>query len=100
MDNLLCSFIVCQDITLRDGGFSWTKIEKQLNLKSKSSAEHAYKRYLKSNRFQATKRAEEPQILSKTSEKKLANDVLNNPKTSLGRIRVTHNDLSCWDTTS
>ena len=96
----LCSYTVCQVVTLRDVGFSWSKIQKQLKLKSRSSAEHAYSRYLKNNSFEAQKSSGRPPKLSKKSEKKLVADVLKDPKTSLARISVVHNAFSCYDTIS
>ena len=95
----LCSFTVCQVVTLRDVGFSWSKIQKQLNLKSRSSAQYAYKGYLKNNSFEAQKSSGRPPKLSKI-RKKLVADVLKDPKTSLERIRVAHNAFSCYETIS
>ena len=51
----VCLFIVCQILTLQVVGFSWTKKQKQPNLKFKSSAQHAKKRHLKNNSFGAEK---------------------------------------------
>ena len=89
----LCSYTVCQVVTLRDVGFSWSKIKKQLKLKSRSSAMYAYNRYLKNNSFEAQKSSGRPPKLSKKSEKKLVADVLKDPKTSQERIRVAHNEV-------
>ena len=96
----LCSYTVCQVVTLRDDGFSWSKIQKQLKLKSRSSAQYAYNRYLKNNSFEAQKSSGRPPKLSKKSQKKLVADVLKDTKTSLERIRVAHNAFSCYDTIS
>ena len=96
----LCSYTVCQVVTLRDVGFSWSKIQKQPKLKSRSSAQYAYNRYLKNNSFEAQKLSGRPPKLSKKSEKKLVADVLEDPKTSLEQIRVAHNAFSCYDTIS
>ena len=94
----LCSFTVCQVVTLRDVGFSWSKKQKELNLKSRSSAQYAYKLYLKNNNFEAQKSSgRTPEIVKKIG-KKLVTDVLKDPKTSLERIRVAHNAFSCYDT--
>ena len=100
MGKPLCSFTVCQVVTLRDVGFSWSKIQKQLNLKSRSSAQYAYKRYLKNKVSRLKNRAEDHTNCPKKSEKKSVTDVLKDPKTSLDRIRVAHNAFSCNDTTS
>ena len=94
------SYTFCQVVTLRDIGFSWSKIQKQLKLKSRSSAQYAYNRYLKNNSFEAQKLSGRPPKWSKESEKKLVADVLKDPKTSLERIRVAHNAFSCYDTIS
>ena len=94
----LCSFTVCQVVTLRDVGFSWSKIQKELNLKSRSSARYAYKCYLKNNSLEAQKSSGRPPKLSKNQ--KLVVDVLKDPKTSLERIRVAHNAFSCHEAVS
>ena len=96
----LCSFTVCQVFTLRDVGFSWYKIQKHLNLKSRSSAQYAYKGYLKNNSFEAQKSSGIRPNCQKKSEKKLINDVLKDPKTSLERTQVAHNAFFCNDTIS
>ena len=82
----LCSFTFCQVVTPRDVGFLWSKTQKQLNLKSRSNAQYAYKRYLKNNSFEAQKSSGRPHKLSNKSEKKLVADVLKDPKTLLERI--------------
>ena len=41
-----------------------------------------------------------PKIVKKNQEKTFVTDVLKNPKTSLERLRVTHNAFSCYDTIS
>ena len=97
----LCSFIVRQIVTLRDVGFSRSKIQKQLTLKWRFSAQYAYKRYLKNNHFEAKKWSVRPPKLSKKWEKKLVFDVLKDPKkTSLEHIRVAHNTFSWYDSIS
>ena len=63
----LCSFTACQVVSLRDVGFLWSKIQNQLNLKSRSSAPYAYKRYLKNNNFEAHKLSGRPPKLTKKS---------------------------------
>ena len=68
----LCSYTVCQVVTLRDVGFSWSKIQKQLKLKSRSSAQYAYNRYLKNNSFEAQKSSGRPPKLSKKNQKKVS----------------------------
>ena len=95
----LCSFTVCQVVTLRDVGFSWSKIHKQLKLKSRSSVQYAYKRYLKNNSFEPQKSSGRPppNCQKKKSEEKLVADVFKDPKTSLERIRVAHNAFSCYE---
>ena len=100
MVKVLCSYTVCQVVTLRDVEFSLSKIQKQLKLKSRSSAQYAYNCYLKNNSFEAQKSSGRPPKLSKKSEKKLVADVLKDSKTSLERIRVAHNAFSCYDTIS
>ena len=67
-----CSYTVCQVVTLRDVGFSWSKIQKQLKLKPRSSAQYAYNRYLKNNSFEAQKSSGRPPKLSKKIRKKVS----------------------------
>ena len=45
------------------------KIQKQLNLKSRSSAQYAYKRYLNDNSFEAQKLKVDPQNFQKNQRK-------------------------------
>ena len=52
-------------VTLRDVGLSQSKIQLQLNLKSRSSAQYACIRYLKNNSFEAQKLSEYPQKCQK-----------------------------------
>ena len=49
---------------------SWSKTQKQLNFKSRSSAQYAYKRYLKNNIFWAKKLSRRPIKMSKKNQKK------------------------------
>ena len=98
--NRFCSFTVCHVVTLHVR-ISWSKIQKQLNLKSRFSAQYAYKRYLKNNSFEAQKSSGRPPKLSKKNQKKkIITDVLKDPKTSLERIWVAHNAFSCNKTIS
>ena len=71
----LCSFTVCQVVTLRDVGFSWTKTQQQLKLNSRSSAQYTYKCYLKNNSFEAQKSSGRPPKFSKNPKEKLISDV-------------------------
>ena len=84
----LNEFLVCQVVTLRKLNFSWSEIQKQLELKHRSTAQMAYKSYL------AAKPTGRPTKTSKKTEKKLIRDVLKNPKTSLERIRVDYNSFT------
>ena len=91
----LCSFTVCQVVTLRDVGFSWSKIKKLLNYKSGSSEQYAYKRYLKNN-FRGPKIVRKTPVVVQKSEKS-SHSGLKDPKISLERISVAHNAFSCCD---
>ena len=75
-------------------------MQTQLKLKSRSSAQYAYNRYLKNNSFEAQKSSGRPPNCQKNQKKKLVADVLKDPRTSLERIRVAHNAFSCYDTIS
>ena len=90
----LNEFLVCQVVTLRKLNFSWSEIQKQLELKHRSTAQMAYKRYIKNKSYLAAKPTGRLTKTSKKTEKKLIRDVLKNPKTSLERIRVDYNSFS------
>ena len=77
----LYSFTGCQVKTLRDAEFSWTGIQKQRNLNSRSSAQYAYKLYLKNYGFETKKSSARPQNCQKM-QKQFVNDVLKDHKTS------------------
>ena len=93
----LCFLTVGQVVMLRDVGLSSTKIQKQLNLKSSSSASYAY-RFCLTNKFRSPKIEPKTPKIVKEIQKKLISDVLNDTKTSLDCIRVTHYAFSCYNT--
>ena len=62
----LNEFRVCQVVTLRKLNFSWSEIQKQLELKHRSTAQMAYKRYIKNKSYLAAKPTGRP---TKTSKK-------------------------------
>ena len=57
-------FRSCLVITLRDVAYSWTKIQNQLNVASRSSAQYEHKRNLNNN-FEAQKLSGTPTKLTK-----------------------------------
>ena len=72
----------------KNAGLSHQKIADELGLKAKSTAQSVYKRYIRNNSYLPKKSTHRPPKLSEKSEKKLARDVLKDPKTSLEKIRV------------
>ena len=96
----LCSFTVCQVVTLRDVGFSWSKNTKATQVEIKIQCTVCIQTLPEKQQFRGPNRAEDPPNCQKKSEKKLVADVLKDPKTSLERIRVAHNAFSCYETIS
>ena len=71
MRKWLDSHVVCQIVTLKDVGFSYTENQKKLNPKSRNIVITAYKRYQKTQQYQPNKPTGRPRKLSKKDEKKL-----------------------------
>ena len=88
------SFIPCQIVTLKKARFSYQKYADELGLKTKSTAQSVLRRYNKNKRFLPKKGTGRlPKLLEKT-QRKLVKDVLEDPKTTLERIRVKYNSFS------
>ena len=75
---------------------SWSKTQKQLTFKSRSSAQYAYERYVKNIIFWAKKLSRRPIKMSKKNQKKRYLPMNSMIKTSLERTRVTYNAFSCY----
>ena len=89
----LNSFLACQIVTLKNAGLSYQKIVDELSLKAKSTAQSVYKRYIRNNSYLPKKSTGRPPKLSKKNEK-MVRDLLEDPKTSLEKIRVKYKSFS------
>ena len=49
----LDSYVVCKIVTLREMGLSYKEIKEKLGLKSRSTAQTAYQRFLRTNSYVA-----------------------------------------------
>ena len=102
MVELLDSYVVCKIVTLREMGLSYKEIKEKLGLKSRSTAQTAYQRFLRTNSYVAKK---PPGRSEKLSEKEprlivLVRKVEKDPKTTLERVRVLQNSFSTSKTVS
>ena len=89
----LDSFLVCKIVTLREIGLSYNQIKEKLGLKSRSTAQSAYKRFLKTSSYSPKKPSPPGRLekLSKKDKRLIIRSVKNDPKTTLQRIRVKYN---------
>ena len=90
----LDSFLVCKIVTLREIGLSYNQIKEKLGLKSRSTAQSAYKRFLKTSSYSPKKPPGRPEKLSKKDKRLIIRSVKNDPKTTLQRIRVKYNSFA------
>ena len=90
----LDSFLVCKIVTLREIGLSYNQIKEKLGLKSRSTAQSAYKRFLKTSSYSPKKPPGRPEKLSKKYKRLIIRSVKNDPKTTLQRIRVKYNSFA------
>ena len=80
----LVSYVVCEIVTLREMGcLSYKEIEEKLGLKSRSTAQTAYQRFLKTNSYVAKKPPGRPEILSEKEQRLIVRRVEKDPKTTL-----------------
>ena len=90
----LDSYVVCKIITLREMGSSYKEIKGKLGLKSRSTAQTAYQRFLKTNSYVAKKPPGRPEKLSekaKTKRSKSGKRPKNNIRTSKSTAKLFFN---------
>ena len=96
----LDSYVVCKIVTLREMGLSYKEIKEKLGLKSRSTAQTAYQRFLRTNSYVAKKPPGRPEKLSEKEQRLIVRRVEKDPKTTLERVRVLQNSFSTSKTVS
>ena len=96
----LDSYVVCKIVTLREMGLSYKEIKEKLGLKSRSTAQTAYQRFLRTNSYVAKKPPGRPEKLSEKEQRLIVRRVEKDPKTTLERVRVPQNSFSTSKTVS
>ena len=76
----LDSYVVCKIVTLREMGLSYKEIEEMLGLKSQSTAQIAYQRFLRTNSYVAKKPPGRPEKLSEKGQRLIVRRVEKDPK--------------------
>ena len=84
----LDSLVVCKIVTLREMGLSYKEIKEMLVFKSRSTAQTAYQRFLRTKSYVANKPPDRPEKLSDKEQRLIVRRVENDPKTTLERVRV------------
>ena len=102
MVELLDSYVVCKIVTLREMGLSYKEIKEKLGLKSRSTAQTVYQRFLRTNSYVAKKPPGRSEKLSQKEQRLivLVRKVEKDPKTTLERVRVLQNSFSTSKTVS
>ena len=62
----LDSYVVCRTVTLREMGLSYKEVKEKLGLKSRSTAQTAYQRFLRTNSYVAKKPPGQPENSAKS----------------------------------
>ena len=97
----LDSYVVCKIVRLREMGSSYKEYKEKLGLKSRSTAQTAYQRFLRKNSYVAKKPPGRPQKkLSEKEQRLIVRRVEKDPKTTLKRVRVLQNSFSTSKTVS
>ena len=96
----LDSYVVCKIVTLREMGLSYKEIKEKLGLNSRSTAQTAYQRFLRTNSYVAKKPPGRPEKLSEKEQRLIVRRVEKDPKTILERVRVLQNSFSTVKTVS
>ena len=65
----LDSYVVCKIVTLREMGLSYKEIEEKLRLRSRSTTQTAYKRFLRTNSYVAKKPPGPPEKLNEKEQR-------------------------------
>ena len=76
----LDSYVVCKIVTLREMGLSYKEVEEKLGLKSQSTAQIAYQRFLRTNSYVAKKPPGRPERLSEKGQRLIVRRVEKDPK--------------------
>ena len=84
---------VCKIVTLREMCLSYKEIKEKLGLKSRSTAQTAYQRFLRTNSYVAKKPPSRPGKISEKEQKLIVRRVEKDPKTTLERVRVLQNSF-------
>ena len=85
------SNVVCKIVTLREMGLSYKEIKEKIGLKSRSTAQTAYQRFLRTTSYVAKKPPGRPEKLSEKERRLIVRRVEKDPKTTLERVRVLQN---------
>ena len=85
---------------IREMGLSYKGIEEKLGLKSRSTAQTAYQRFLRTNSYVAKKPSGRPEKLSEKEQRLIVRRVEKDLKTTLERVRVLQNSFSTSQTVS
>ena len=96
----LDSYVVCKIVTLREMGLSYKENKEKLGLKSRSTAQTANQRFLRTNSYVAKKPPCRPEKLSEKGQRLIVRRVEKDPKTTLERVRVLQNSFSSSKTVS
>ena len=96
----LDSYVVCKIVTLREMGLSYKGFKEKLGLKSRSTAQTAYQRFLRTNSYVAKKHPGWPEKLSEKEQRLIVRRVEKDLKTTLERVRVLQNSFSTSQTVS
>ena len=96
----LDSYVVCKIVTLREMGLSYKGFKEKMGLKSRSTAQTAYQRFLRTNSYVAKKHPGRPEKLSEKEQRLIVRRVEKDLKTTLERVRVLQNSFSTSQTVS
>ena len=81
-------------------GLSYKEIKEKLGLKSRSTAQTAYQRFLRTKSHVAKKPPGRPEMLSEKEQRLIVRKVEKDPKTTLEQVRVLQNSFSTSKTVS
>ena len=96
----LNSYVLYKIVKLREMGLSYKEIKEKLGLKSRSTAQTAYQRFLRTNSYVGKKPPGRPEKLSKKEQRLIVAKSGKDPKTTLERVRVLQKSFSTSKTVS
>ena len=96
----LHSDVVCKIVTLRKMGLSNKETKEKLGLKTRSTAQTASQRFLRTNSYVAKKLPGRPANLSEKEQRLIVRRVEKDPKATLERARALQNSFSTSKTVS